>query len=403
MNNEYVKGIPLFTSINNVNTQHDYLTNDIETDVLIVGGGVTGAILGYFFGKNNINATIIEKARVAHGSTSVTTSLLQYELDSTFSDIKNIIGFENTKTAYKLGKIALKEIKDFISTYGNNCDYYERDTLLYSDKALDKKLIEEEFSYRKDIGLDVELIDSNNSSFSFPLKHGVLGKNGGCELDPYKFTSELLKVSKSFGVNVYENTEAKQINYFDDFVEVITNYNIKIKCKKLIVATGYNTDLFTKKHFATKYTTFNIVTSPLKSEPWKNKVLIRDTSDPYNYLRSTFDNRIILGGQDIDFKDINNKNLCAEKYSILENKLRDMFNNLDFSIDYKYCGCFASTKDNLGFIGPSNKENKNLWYCLGYGANGILFAILGGLFLSKLYKGEYDENMKIFSVDRFDN
>lgn len=403
MNNEYVKGIPLFTSINNIDTQYNYLTSNIETDVLIIGGGVTGAILGYYFSKNNINSTLIEKSRIAHCSTSVTTSLLQYELDSTFADLKNIIGFENTKTAYKLGKLAVEEVKNFISTYGNNCDYYERDTLFYSNKALDKKLIDEEFSYRKDIGFDVELINSYNSPFTFPLKYGVLGKNGGCELDPYKFTCELLKVSKDLGLNIYENTKAIKINYFDDFIEVITNYNIKIKCKKLIVATGYNTDLFTKRNFATKFNTFNIVTSPLPFEPWKNKVLIRNTSDPYNYLRSTFDNRIIIGGEDIDFKDINNKDLCFEKYLILENKLRDMFNNFKFTIDYKYCGCFASTKDNLGFIGPSSKDNKNLWYCLGYGANGILFAILGGLFLSKLYKGIYDKNINLFSVDRFDN
>ena len=70
--------------------------------------------------------------------------------------------------------------------------------------------------------------------------------------------------------------------------------------------------------------------------------------------------------------------------------------------EYEYCGGFISSQDNLGFIGE-DPNNKNLWYCLGYGANGILFAILGGMMLSKFYKGEIDENMKLFKVDRFDN
>lgn len=39
---------------------------------------------------------------------------------------------------------------------------------------------------------------------------------------------------------------------------------------------------------------------------------------------------------------------------------------------------------------------------MGYGANGILFAILVGMMLSKFYKGEVDENMKLFKIDRFD-
>jgi len=49
-----------------------------------------------------------------------------------------------------------------------------------------------------------------------------------------------------------------------------------------------------------------------------------------------------------------------------------------------------------------NPNHKNLWYCLGYGANGILFTIMGGMKLSKFYKGEINDNMKLFKVDRFD-
>ncbi len=42
---------------------------------------------------------------------------------------------------------------------------------------------------------------------------------------------------------------------------------------------------------------------------------------------------------------------------------------------------FASTPDNLGFVGPDNKHD-NLWHLLGYGANGILFAVLGAMMLT---------------------
>jgi glycine/D-amino acid oxidase-like deaminating enzyme len=91
-----------------------------------------------------------------------------------------------------------------------------------------------------------------------------------------------------------------------------------------------------------------------------------------------------------------------DQAGILEQRLKNMFKEIkDIEIEYKYCGCFASTADNLGFIGPDPKH-KNLWYCLGYGANGILFAILGGMMLSKMYLGEVDKDMRLFKVDRFD-
>ena len=55
MDLQYIQGNPIFTSVNKVPKQYPYLTDNLETDVIIVGGGVSGSILGYYFSKNNIN------------------------------------------------------------------------------------------------------------------------------------------------------------------------------------------------------------------------------------------------------------------------------------------------------------------------------------------------------------
>lgn len=403
MDLEYVKGKPLFTSINKINHQFNYLTENLETDVIIIGGGVTGSICGYYLSKNNIKTTILEKGRVAHGSTSITTSLLQYELDDNLSELSNILGLKNSLKAYNLGLLALKEIDNFIFEYGNNCDYIKRDTLLYTATNLEKNAIKQEYSLRKEYGFDVEYLDSSNNKYPFELKSGITSKNGGLEIDPYKYTMQLLNVSIDMGLNIYENTEVKNIHYYDDYIEVETSYGYKVKGKKIIVATGYNTALFTNRNFGTKFCTFNIATKPIENlNKFYDGTLIRDNSDPYNYIRSTVDNRIIIGGEDISFDQMQNKELVKQKYDILEQRLKSMFKNIkNIEIDYKYCGCFISTNDNLGFIG--NDKNKDLWYCLGYGANGILFAILGGMFLSKLYKKEVVKDLELFKVNRFDS
>lgn len=402
---QYVQGSPIFININKDKVQYPYLTKDIDTDVCIIGGGITGAITSYYFSRENINCVLLEKRRIAHLSTSVTTSLLQYELDDNLSDLKEYTNLEDVIRSYNLGLIALDEIDKFIKEYGNNCNYKKRDTLLYTAKKDEINAMKIEYDYRKNNNFDVEYINEENNKFSFDLKAGILSKNGGAEIDPYKFTHEMLKVSQNNGLRIYENTEVIDLKYHKEYIEVITEFGNIVKAKKVIVATGYNTKLFTDRNFATKTTTFNIATKPIKNfNGWYEKVLIRDNCDPYNYLRTTFDNRIIIGGEDVNFiPDIFDENLANKKYDILENRLKSMFSNIkDIEIDYKYCGTFASTLDNLGFIGEDTKHN-NLWYNLGYGANGILFAILGGMMLSKLYHGERDKDMKLFKVDRFDN
>ena len=402
---QYVQGNPLFTYINKEKKQYPYLTENIETDVCIIGGGVTGSIASYYFSKNNVKNVVVEKKRIAHLSTSVTTSLLQYELDDNLSDLTEYTTLENGLKSYKLDIKALNEIEKFINEYGNQCDYIKRDTLLYTSKKDDINSIKIEYDFRKENGFDVEYIYENNNRYSLDLKAGIISKNGGAEIDPYKFTNQLLDVSCSMRGKVYENTEVVDLIYYDDYVDVITEYGYKIKAKKVIVATGYNTKLFTDRNFGTKTTTFNIVTKPVSNfNGWEDKILIRDNCDPYNYLRTTVDNRIIIGGEDVEFiPDIFNEELANKKYDILENRLKSMFKDIkDIEIEFKYCGTFASTPDNLGFIGPDKKHN-NLWYLLGYGANGIIFAILGAMMLTDLYNGVENENMKLFKVDRFDS
>jgi glycine/D-amino acid oxidase-like deaminating enzyme len=404
VNLQYVQGEPLFTSTNSVPKQYAYLTEDIETDVIIIGGGVTGSILGYYFSKKNISSVILEKGRIGYLSTGVTTSLLQYELDDNLNDLMEATNMKDALRSYNLGLKALSEIDSFINEYGNNCDYRVKDTLLYTSKKLEIKELYEEYRIRSENGFDVDFIDEQNNPFSSDVKAGVYCNNGGAQFDPYKYTHQLLEVSVSKGVRVYENTEVVKVNYANRGVEVETSYGFKVKGKIVIVATGYNTELFTKRNFGTKTTIFNIATKPIKSfSGWHNRVLIRDNGDPYNYLRTTEDNRIIMGGEDINFvPDIFNEKAANEKYNILEQRLKSMFKDIkDIQVEYKYCGAFASTKDNIGFLGP-DPDNDKLWYYLGYGANGILFGVLGGMMLSDLYLGKNNEDLRLFKVDRFD-
>ena len=404
MDLHYVQGNAIFTTINKVPKQYPYLTEDIETEVVVIGGGVTGAIVGYYMSEQGIDCVILEKARVAHGSTSITTALLQYELDSTARELEEYTELDKIIHSYELGKKALNEIDKFIKEYGNQCNYMKRDTLLYTNKEIEISQIQEEYQIRQNAGFSVDFISEENNPFGFDLKGGLYAHEGGAELDPYRYTHQLLEVGVSKGLRVYENTEVQKIYYELEGVEVETHYGHKVKAKKVILATGYDTTKWSSRNLGVKTVTYNIATKPIETlEGWTNQVLIRDHNDPYHYFRTTFDHRIIAGGKDIPLTPgIFNEAVAREKYEQLEHRIKQMFPNIpNIEKEYAYCGAFASTPDNLGFIGPDPQHN-HLWYCLGYGANGILFAILGGMMLSQLYKGIQDKDMQLFRVDRFD-
>ena len=79
--------------------------------------------------------------------------------------------------------------------------------------------------------------------------------------------------------------------------------------------------------------------------------LLRDNKDPYNYYRTTKDNRIIAGGEDVNFiPDINNEDNGKEKYAILEQRLKKMFPFIEnIEAQYKYCGFWGRIQKNHSF------------------------------------------------------
>ena len=404
MTEHYVQGKPAFLKMHGPIRQYPYLTENIETEVVIVGGGVTGSIMSYYLSKAGVKAVVLEKRRIAHGSSSISTSLLQYELDSNARDLEQYVSLDQVITSYKLGLKALSEIKDFINTHGNQCGYEEKDTLLYTAKEAEICEIEEEYRIRKEAGLEVKLIKPEDGLYDFDLKAGLYATKGGASLNPYQFTHQLLEVSMNQGVKVYENTRVDKVIYEAQGVTVITEYGYEVKANKLILATGYDTDLFTPRQFGQKSISYNIVTQPLNEIlGWHNQSLIRDNEETYHYLRTTPDQRIIIGGVDTPYEEAPiTEDKAKQKYEELLTHLKGLFPRIrPMNIEYGCCGVFATTQDNLGFIGP-DPDHSQLWYCLGYGANGILFAILGGMMLTKLYQGEKDEYLELFRPNRFD-
>ncbi len=63
-------------------------------------------------------------------------------------------------------------------------------------------------------------------------------------------------------------------------------------------------------------------------------------------------------------------------------------------VDYKFCGAFGSTDNNLGLIGQT--ENKNLYYFLSAGVNGIINAMYGVKIIEDLFNNKQNKYTKLF-------
>ena len=373
---EYIKGSPYFCAAKDQIKQYPYLKNNLNCEILIIGGGIDGAIANYYLSQS-FNVALVDKARFGYGCTSCATALLEYQLDEFANDIKETMPEEDIIAAYKMGLSSIDKIDKFILEHGNHCQFSRRPTFLYTNSASDVKDIETEYNFRKQNGLECTLYTENNNPFTFPIKAGIFCEDGGAEFNPYLFAKQMIENSKN-QQQIFENTHIQQLIKMPKGYKAITNFGEEITCKKVLIATGFNWELLNKDDLCERFISYSIVTEPIKNFTWHKKALIHDVVKPYHYLRLLPDNRIIFGGEDTKYKGKPiNANKAAKKYEKLEKDLFELFPNIKGTkIDHKFCGAFGTTNNNMGLIGTSTINNDILLF-ISCGANGIINAMSG--------------------------
>src|SRR4051812_2830897 len=68
------------------------LTRQLDTDVAVMGGGITGAAAAWRFADAGIRVAVVEAQRVGRGSTAASTALLMQEPDEDLSVLSRRYG-----------------------------------------------------------------------------------------------------------------------------------------------------------------------------------------------------------------------------------------------------------------------------------------------------------------------
>ncbi len=100
-------GYPFSLIKNGLVANYPKLEKDVRTDVVIIGGGISGALVAHYLTQKNIPCVIVDARSIGLGSTSASTSLLQYEIDTPLYRLTELIGKDAASRSYWLCKEAI--------------------------------------------------------------------------------------------------------------------------------------------------------------------------------------------------------------------------------------------------------------------------------------------------------
>jgi glycine/D-amino acid oxidase-like deaminating enzyme len=251
-------------------------------------------------------------------------------------------------------------------------------------------------------GIELEWMNATDvrDHFGFTKPAGLLSTNGA-EIDPYLLTHSLFRSCITEGMKVYDHTEISGITHTTPGIVLTTTDAKKIRARKLVIACGYESQRYIPKTIQHLHSTYVIISEPLGIKDfWYKNSLIWETAQPYIYLRTTYDGRIIIGGKDIPSSNPRLRDsLLLSKTKALERSFAGLFPSLRFKTDFKWAGSFGTTRDSLPYIG-SIPQRPDTYFALGLGGNGITFSVVAAQIIRDLLAGRATPDAKLFSFQR---
>ncbi len=378
------------------------LRENLQCDVAIIGAGLGGAMIAHTLAQRGLEVVLLDKRKAGAGSTSASTALVLYEIDTPLNELIRQRGRANAVRSYQCCLETIPALKKLVHKLGDTCQFRARPSLYLASRPADLADLKEEFQTRKRCGFRVEFLSPADlqSRFSFTAP-GAIFSADAAEINPLQLTYRLIDAAQAHGARVFANTEAVKVIEQRRNVTVHTRNGGKVMARWLVKACGFETSEKVARRVVKLKSSYVMATRPVRQfTGWHRRCLIWETRRPYIYARTTADNRIIIGGADEDFQNAAKRDrLIPRKTRELGKKLQQLFPELPITPAYWWAGTFGETKDGLPYIGRAESDSRIL-YALSYGANGTNFAMLAAGIIRDVVLQKPNRDAKLFAFDR---
>lgn len=357
-----------------------HTANTVEPfyDVVIIGAGISGALVADAISNGQRRVLVVDRRNPSAGSTSASTALIQWEVDVPLGELSRKIGKQRAVNAYRSTRKAVADLYRLITHDKLKCDMFKRDTLLISGNEMSGRALRKETSLRTSAGLPSRYLEAGALSKRYGFERdGAILSSGSLELDPRKLTFELLRKAQGNGCHIHFPDAVTRMEHTSAGVFLTFESGLKVAASKVIAATGYEALPDVPKSNYDLISTWALATKPVAPDAlWHGRALVWEASDPYLYFRTTVDDRIIVGGEDMAFNNPEKRDrLTATKVKRIISKLQKMLPQVKLEPDYTWAGTFAESPTGLPSIGPLPNQ-PNIFALLGAGGNGITYSMI---------------------------
>lgn len=348
------------------------LPESTTTDVLIIGGGLTGLLCAHMLKKVGIHCIVVEVDKICSGITKNTTAKITLGHGLIYDRLYRRSGEEAARLYLKAQLQACQTYEQLCQDIP--CDYEKQDNFVYS--LASRRKVESEVATLNRLGVPAEFY----SWLPLPLPvMGAVCLRDQAQFHPLKFVYSLAK-----DLPIYEDTKVLELMPG----KAITNRG-EIRCNKMIVATHFPMLNKHGSYFLKLYQHRSYVLA-LEGAPNLKGMYVDEADDGLSFR--SYGNTLLLGGGG------HRTGKPGGGWQVLKDFAKVNFPRSRILGRWATQDCMSL--DRIPYIGQYSKRTPDLFVATGFNKWGMSNSMVAAMILTDLVQGREHPCSAFFSPSR---
>ena len=386
---------PLLNSplwLERADTSFPSLSGEVEVDVAVIGGGITGVTAAYLLKQAGKRVALLEMNRIGYGATGYTTAKLTVGHSLVYADLVRSYGAEAARLYARSNQEAVEQIVGIVREHSIQCDLEQTANYVYTESADAARDLEGELEAARTAGIDAVLTTATD--LPYPVA-AAIKVEGQAQFHPWKYLAGLSQLIPGNGSHVFELSRASAVSSGDPCV--VQTAGGRVRAAHVIVATQLpflDRGLF----FAKAHPTKSYVIAAGVDEASAPRDMYISVDQPSRSVRSTpagdGTRMLIVGGEG---HSMGAETDARQRYERLERFLAERFAT---TATHRWSTHDYAPADKLPYIGRLRRNDAHILVATGFAKWGMTKGTLAAAMLTDTVLGQANPYAELYDATR---